>query len=146
MFKKMFSKLFGKKEEISFKQGFELTELPIITLKQGNIKLNFLLDTGSNDSIIDSNILKNLSYTKIDATSSLVGVEGITKDVNMCELTVSYKDIDYTYQYIISDMKGAFDKIKQCTGVSLHGIIGSKFFNEYRYVLDFAELIAYSKS
>jgi hypothetical protein len=43
-------------------------------------------------------------------------------------------------------MKEAFGHMKQDTGVTLHGIIGSKFFNKFKYVLDFDELIAYSKA
>ena len=42
-------------------------------------------------------------------------------------------------------MSDAFGHIKKDTGVTVHGIIGSLFFNEFKYVLDFDELIAYSK-
>lgn len=130
---------------ISFKPGFALTELPVISLYQGDNAFNFLLDTGSNDSIIDSNILGRMEHTVSDKTSNLYGMEGNAQTVQRCNITVSYEGTDYPYEYLICDMKQAFSRIKAESGVTLHGIIGSKFFNEYKYVLDFDSLIAYSK-
>lgn len=145
MIKKLFNKLFGKIEKISFQQAFDLTEMPIITLYQGEKKFNFLLDTGSNNSIIDSNILDQIERKIINERSSLFGMEGNVKEVSMCKIVLSYKDKEYEYKYLIQDMKAPFDNIKNSTGVTLHGIIGSNFFNEYKYILDFNELVAYSK-
>jgi hypothetical protein len=146
MIKKLFNKLFGKIEKISFQQAFDLTEMPIITLYQGEKKFNFLLDTGSNNSIIDSNILDQIERKIINEKSSLFGMEGNVKEVSMCKIILSYKDKEYEYKYLIQDMKAPFDNIKNSTGVTLHGIIGSNFFNEYKYILDFNELVAYSKA
>jgi predicted aspartyl protease len=145
MIKKLFNKLFKKIEKISFKEAMDLTEMPIITLYQGEKKFNFLLDTGSNNSIIDSNILDQIERKIINERSSLFGMEGNVKEVSMCKIVLSYKDKEYEYKYLIQDMKAPFDNIKNSTGVTLHGIIGSNFFNEYKYVLDFSELVAYSK-
>ena len=145
MLKKFLNKLFGKPDVMSFKAGFDLTDMPIITLYQGDKKFNFLLDTGSTDSIIDSNILKEIDYKVKNAVSNLFGMEGQTKQVKSCEITLYFGNKGYTYNYLINDMSQAFGQIKDSTGVNLHGIIGSKFFNKFRYVLDFAELIAYSK-
>lgn len=146
MIKKLFNKLFKKIEKISFKEAMDLTEMPIITLYQGDKKFNFLLDTGSNNSIIDGNILDQIEHKVINERSSLFGMEGNVKEVSMCRIVLSYKDREYEYKYLIQDMKAPFDNIKNTTGVSLHGIIGSNFFNEYKYILDFSELVAYSKA
>lgn len=148
MLKEFFKKLFNKKQSdsISFKQGFDLTELPVVTLYQGEKKFNFLLDTGSNSSIIDSNCLEQIEHTPIESEVTLFGLEGNIKDVDACQITLSYKDKDYAYYYLVSDMKKPFSQIKQETGVNLHGLLGAKFFNTFKYVLDFDELIAYSKA
>lgn len=150
MIKKLFNKIFNNNSNkdnnvISFKQGMDLTDLPVITLYQGSKRFNLLLDTGSSDNIIDSNILEGIKHKPIDTKSNLFGLEGIKVTVPMCEITLSYMDNDYEYEYLIKDMKEAFTQLKKSTGVSLHGIIGSKFFNTYKYVLDFDKLIAYSK-
>jgi predicted aspartyl protease len=147
MFKKIINKIFGKGsvEAMSFKQGFDLTELPIITLYQGEHKLNLLLDTGSNNNIIDSKIVESLEYTPIDTETNVYGLDGIKKKSSMCNLSLFYKDKEYNHEFVIRDMSAVFGSIKESTGVTLHGLIGSLFFNKYKYVLDFDELIAYSK-
>ena len=145
MIKKIINKIFKHKDVMSFRQGFDLTELPVITLYQGNKKYNFLLDTGSNDSVVDSNILEQMEYKETDGFSDLFGLGGNSTRVSICNITLSYKDKEYNYDYLVHDMSAPFDRIKQSSGVILHGIIGSKFFNEYKYILDFADLIAYSK-
>lgn len=147
MIKKIFNKLFGKKEAISFKQGFDLTDMPVITLYQGEKKFNFLLDTGSNNSAISKHVIDQFEHTPIkEKTTTVFGIEGKISSAPISKVTLSYKDKSYTYDYIINDLEAAFNQIKVETGVTLHGIIGSRFFNQYRYVLDFAELIAYSKA
>lgn len=145
MIKKLINKILGKHNEISFKAGFDLTDLPVITLYQGDKKLNFLLDTGSTSSIIDSSVLKNIKHKSKDSAASLMGMEGNEVEVQTCEITLYFNDQGYTYDYLINDMSKAFSSIKEATGVNLHGILGSSFFNRFKYVLDFYKLIAYSK-
>lgn len=147
MFKKIINKILGKpKDTMSFMESMNLVDLPVVTFFQGNNKFNFLLDTGSSNSIINKAILPNLNYkvTKENA-STLMGMDGIKHDVDTCEITVFYKEREYTSEYLIQDMTSPFETIKQASGVTVHGIIGSKFFNKFKYILDFNELIAYSK-
>ena len=146
MLKKFWRKLFNKFEIISFKQSFELTDLPLVTFYQGENRFNFLLDTGSNTCIIDSNVLNKLQYKETDGKSSLYGLEGDKKVQSRCLITLTYKNDEYECDCIINDMSAAFTHFKQECGVTLHGILGSEFFNKYKYVIDFNELIAYSKA
>ena len=133
-------------DAMSFKQGLDLTGLPIITLYQGNTPLNFILDTGSDVSVIDSNALPQIEHEVLkDLKGTIYGMDGKKHDVNVCSITLNYKDKFFKHNYLTKDLKVAFSNVKQDHGVTLHGMLGSKFFNEYRYVLDFAELIAYSK-
>lgn len=147
MFKKIINKILGKSTEtMSFMESMNLVDLPIVTFFQGNNRFNFLLDTGSNSCVVDKRVLSKLKYKLIKENSStLMGMDGIRHDVDTCEITLFYKDKEYTYDYIIQDMAGPFEDIKQASGVIIHGILGSKFFNKFKYVLDFKELIAYSK-
>ena len=148
MFRKIINKLLGEpKDSMSFMESMNLVNLPIVTFFQGDKRFNFLLDTGSNSSVIDKNVLKNIKHTITNNPdlSNIMGMDGILHQTQSCEITLYYKDREYTYEYIVQDMKEAFTSIKQSSGVTLHGIIGSSFFNEFKYVLDFDELIAYSK-
>lgn len=150
MIRRIISLFYGKKNDIkknemSFKEGFDLTEMPVVTFKCGDRKLTFLLDTGSNNSIIDSNVLDSIPHEMTDETSDLFGLEGNTVKTRICRIRLTYKDTDYEYDYLINDMSQCFGQIKRDTGVTLHGLLGSNFFNRFKYVLDFDSLIAYSK-
>lgn len=146
MLKKILNKLLiNPASTMSFKESLDLAELPVVTFYQGKQKINFLLDTGSNNCIIDSNFLPNIEHTKLNLETSLYGLEGNAQRTSVCTLKMSYKDIEYEYPYVIQDMSEAFGSIKKETGVTINGILGSKFFNDYKYVLDFDEQIAYTK-
>lgn len=132
-------------DAMSFQNSMDLAELPVVTFRQGDKKINFLLDTGSNNCVIDSNILKSIDHKMLDVETNILGLEGNAQKTEVCTIKMSYKDKEYEYPYVIQDMSAAFDSIKKETGVTVNGMLGSKFFNEFKYVLDFDELIAYSK-
>lgn len=131
--------------KMSFKESMDLTELPIITLYQDERKFNFLLDTGSNNSIISkpaSRILKG-TYTKCSYKLNGLGSTDITK---VCNTTLEYKDLVFEVDFLVSDgVSATFNVIKKESGVNIHGILGTKFFKKYKYVLDFDKLAVYKK-
>ena len=51
---------------------------------------------------------------------------------------VAYDSTEYNKDEIVSAIKNA-------TGVTIHGVIGNKFMQKYKYILDFDKMIAYSK-
>ena len=131
--------------KISFRESMDLTELPVVTFYNGDKKLNFLLDTGSNVSHINSSVIHLLDHTKTDQKTDTIGMEGNKVSNDICKMTVYYRNQRFEEDFIISDLNNAFNIIKQEDGVQIHGILGSKFFEKYRYVLDFSKLIAYIK-
>ena len=133
------------KSKISFKESMDLTELPVITFINNNVKLNFLLDTGSNNSFINKSILNMLDYKELNGASNIIGFEGNKIENNICEMKIEYKDYIFDTIFNIADLDASFNVIKQEDGVQLHGILGSLFFQKYKYVLDFQSLIAYMK-
>jgi len=145
MIDKLRKLLFGRPEALPFSQSMDLTGLPIVTLCQGDKRFNFLLDTGSNNNIIHSAVLDSIQHTMTCKCSDVFGMEGQTKLARFCDITLSYKGNSFEYEYLICDMEGAFGKIKAESGITLHGLLGSHFFREFRYVIDFNECIAYSK-
>lgn len=135
-----------KRVNMSFKEAMDLTELPIITFINGNKKLNFLLDTGSNICQINSSLMPELEYKMIEGkTLDIIGIEGNKITSGFCEMTVKYKNQEFVGEFFIHDLSQAFDTIKAENGVQIHGIIGSLFLQKYKYILDFVQLIAYSK-
>ena len=135
----------NKKVYMSFKEAMDLTELPVVTFYNGRRKLNFLLDTGSNNSIINAPVVKKLNCNLKEGTINTFGMTGEEVESATCEIELKYKDEVFAGTFVIIDMSEAFDKVKRESGVTIHGILGSKFFQKYKYVLDFSTLAVYLK-
>ena len=131
--------------KISFKEAMDLVELPVVTFYNGDTKLNFLLDTGSNVSYINSSIIPLLVHEKTDKEMDTIGIEGNKVSNQFCKMSVTYKNQVFEEEFSIADLDEAFGVVKQESGVQIHGILGSKFFERYKYVIDFKELTAYIK-
>jgi len=132
---------------VSFKQGFVSPNIPIATFRQGDKKINFLLDTGSDNNVIDAAALKEFKHTKVEEgapVNNLTGVGG-TQQVSMCSLSFSCDNEEYTQEFLVTDMKHAFDMIENDHCIKIHGILGSVFLRENNVVLDFQNLAAYSR-
>lgn len=146
MIKKFINRVFNiHKNALSFQSGMDLAELPVVTFYQGKKKINFLLDTGSNNCVIDKSFLKNVEHQMSNVETNLTGLEGNAQKAGICVIDMTYKDKSYKAAFVVQDLSAAFNAIKKETGVTINGMLGSKFFNEFKYVLDFDELIAYSK-
>lgn len=135
-----------KRENMSFREAMDLVELPIVTFYNKDAKLNFLLDTGSDLSYINKSILPSLEYKEVNESRSIISVGGNSQTLGCCDMTVTYKNQKFIDRFYISNLDEAFGAIKAETGVQIHGILGSKFFAKYKYILDFENLVAYSKS
>lgn len=130
---------------VSFQEAMDLVELPIITVQNNNTKLNLLLDTGSNASYISPSVLKDLKYDEIEISNTTIGFGGEATHTRGCNIEIKYKKLSFTDTFIVLDSDDIFTALKQGYGVQVHGILGSKFFDRYSYVIDFGELIAYVK-
>lgn len=130
---------------VSFAEAMDLVELPIITVQNNNTKINLLLDTGSNSSYISPNILKDLNYDEIELSNTTIGFGGGATHTRGCNMKIKYKKLIFEDIFIIMQSDDVFAAIKQECGVQVHGILGSKFFDRYSYVIDFKDLIAYIK-
>lgn len=132
-------------DKISFKESYDLTELPIITFSVNNKKYNFLLDTGANYSVINKKVLRSIKHEKSPIKGTIYGLEGNEQPVEYVDIVLSYKGNEFTESMQVVDMSAAFGNIKKESGVNLHGILGSLFFQKYKYIIDFKEFVAYSK-
>lgn len=129
----------------SFKTAMELVELPIITLYHKNKKLHFILDTGCNNSVIDSTILPELQYSESENSMHIFGIEGKTQESSAIILDFTYENTFYTHTFQAINLSPSFKQIKKIHGITVHGLLGTDFFNKYKYIIDFDKLIAYSK-
>lgn len=133
-------------DKMSFREAMDLAELPVVTFYQGTEKFNFLLDTGSNHSHISVEAAERLKGTPMVGSESVQGVGGATVIDRAINATIEYKSKSYEVLLLVGEhLTDTFRTIKETTGVQVHGIIGSGFLSDNRYILDFDELIAYSR-
>lgn len=131
-------------DRMSFRETMDLTGLPIVTFRQGENKFNFVLDTGAYSSIIDSRVLDKLQYTELEGKSVGYGIDGKEHHMDRVGIVLTYKDKDYSDAFRVLDMTASFDALKRDYGVTVHGLLSSSFFERYKYVLNYNELVAYS--
>ena len=141
-------KYFKNKGALSFRAGIELTDLPVVTFYNNNEQLNFLLDTGANDSVINKSVVEKgrLSITPNSSVSKATGIDGTRSEtITSCDMTIYRNKLKFTEMFRIIDLDTAFNTVKRESGVTIHGILGSKFFAKDKYVLDFDEFKFYNK-
>lgn len=137
--------LYEDAHKISFKESLDLVGVPIITFTNKNKKYNFILDTGASNSVINAEVLKHLEYTKIEGNSQLWGMEGNVQYVEYVKMPLYYWGVEFEEEFQVVNMEESFNKIKEGFGVKVSGILGSSFFNKYDYILDFDNLVVYTK-
>lgn len=135
-----------KYDTISLKESMDLCNLPVVTLMNNGNKFNFVFDTGATENHISESAMKNMIGTPSGKQVQVQGFTGSAETNGGKVVDLIYKDRVFTTEIFVSPaLDNAFAEIKRNLGVQLHGIIGSTFLREYGYVLDFYELIAYSK-
>lgn len=133
----------NKRQVMEFKTSMDLTGLPIITFYQGKEKYNFLLDTGSNASYVNSK--SDIVACKTGVNDVFMGSSGEDTPCECATIKLYRDTIEYDCDVYIADLDAAFAELKNCYGVLISGILGNNFFMKYRYCLDFKELVAYSR-
>lgn len=133
------------KSSMSFREGLNLTGFPVVTFTNNDRIFNFLLDTGSNVSLIDESVLPCMKYEEDESKMDLYGLDGIERTGKIVVSYLTYEEISYKANFVVTNLGPTFTQIKNEHGVTLHGILGSDFFKAYKYILDFNKLIAYSK-
>lgn len=131
---------------MSFRESLDLVGIPIVTFRQGNEKYNFLLDTGSSQSMIHSGYVGKVnSSMSSDNTADYYGVDGVKKIASRVALELEYKGKKYEHTYLVGDLELVLSNIKTDYGITMVGILGSDFLEKYKYILDFKELVAYQQ-
>ena len=132
------------KKNMSFIESINLTGLPIITFHNNGHPINMVLDTGSNVCIINSIMLLDLKYEVGEEHTGIIGLNGEADAGKTVLLPLTYKDWEFDFECWATDIGEMVSTMKKEYGVTIHGLLGTGFFQKYKYVLDFNEMVAYS--
>ena len=135
-------------ESISIKK-YMPGDLPVITLTNNGVALNFLIDTGSNISHIcpSAAALIEHEHLRTNKNTKIAGLGAVNQGVTIC--TAKFKDTlskEYKIQLSISsELEETGKYIKKNTGVEVHGLLGTDFLQNYKFVIDFKSLEVYAR-
>ena len=129
---------------LSFADTMGRLKLPIVSLTNNGQTFKFLIDTGATLSVIDSNILDKLNYSKLDIKGNAYGIDGNIVNVDYVAMTLSHGDTKFVEQFQVMRLD-AFDNLRETDNIDLAGILGGTFLERYNFVVDYKELIVYTK-
>lgn len=118
--------------------------LPLVTFYNNKKPFTFLIDTGSNYSILNERLINNFDYYPIEgATGTIYGIDGNPKEVSYVRMHINLLDRSYVVDFQVSTL-AAFDKFGEEINLEIAGILGSAFLNRNKFVLDFENQQLYS--
>lgn len=121
----------------------EAIGVPIITLYNNRKELNFLIDSGANLSLIDSNIIKEIKYKKLHSSGTMYGIGGNVVEVQHIHMKLYIENSVFKEDFQVTDLAPSFGKINETHGVKIHGILGNSFFSKYNGIIDYSKYIFY---
>lgn len=126
--------------KLSFTDNMGRLNLPIVSLTNNGQSFNFLIDTGATFSVIDSNALDKLAYTKVETTGNAYGVDGNIIPVEYARIELNHKKTKFVDEFQIMRVD-AFDNIKESDKIEIVGILGSTFLKRYDFTINYKDLI-----
>ena len=128
-------------KKISLQYSIDKIGLPLI-VTSSKPHLCFLIDTGATHNIVFTYVYKELSdiFNATQETLSLMGIDGVSNEVNQVEAVIAFEDKDIKTSFSILDATRAVLRIQKEHGVQIHGILGIPFLTQNKWVLDFNKL------
>jgi len=125
--------------------GLNSTRLPIILVDVKGERLCFILDTGSTCSLIDSDVVEYFrDMVEPIGDYCISGLEGTKHKVDMITLPFNFEGYTYKTIFCVQPLLNAFKGIEDESGIQVHGLLGTDFLIENKWILDFKELNIHS--
>jgi hypothetical protein len=125
--------------------GLSKTGLPLIVVKIFDHDICLLLDTGSNQNIIDERIYKHFrdKLPETDQSKEVLTFNGTTGGAEIM-LPFVFENQQYNEPFVSSNTE-AFDAVESETGIRIYGILGNHFFLKHGWILDFDKIEVYKQ-
>lgn len=120
------------------------TKLPIIVVEIEDKYLCFILDTGSTCSLIDSNVVEYFKdIVEPIGDYCISGIDGTKHKVDVVILPFNFEGYTYKPKFCVQPLADAFKSIEIESGVQIHGLLGTDFLIENKWIINFKELNIY---
>lgn len=72
------------------------------------------------------------------------GIDGTRQKVDMVILLFNFEGYTYKPKFCVQPLSDAFKGIEEDSGIQVHGLLGTDFLIENKWILDFKELNIHS--
>lgn len=121
--------------------GLHKAKLPIIFIEIKEQYLCFILDTGSTCSLIDSTVVEYFKdIVEPVGDYYISGIEGTKHKVDMITLPFNFEGQVYKPKFCVKPLLDTFKGIEDESGIQVHGLLGTDFLLENKWIIDFNEL------
>lgn len=129
------------KNRYSISYGLEHIRLPLILVEVKDKYLSFILDTGSTCSLIDSTVVEYFKdIVEPVGDYCISGIEGTKHKVDMITLPFTFENQIYKPKFCVRPLLDAFKSIEEKSGIQVHGLIGTDFLLENKWIINFEKL------
>lgn len=140
--------IFNQKGEfVNVKSSIETLRIPIIKAEIEGKKYNFIVDSGSDRSLIFKSILDSIKdKTYLDKGVRVTTINDKT-DVNpVCRLSFSIKNNVLSDDFIELKDSVSFAAIEDKYGIKIDGILGGTFLIENKWIIDYDNLVIWVRN
>ena len=132
------------KQTFNLEDSLKKAEVPVIPIYINGKEYFIMLDTGSDASYLDSEVLNNIPKLLLGYQDEIVGGTAI-KESGSCVYEVEFACGDKEFKEIFTenDFSHIFSFLEQTTGIKLSGILGTRFLMKHKCILDFDQLVFY---
>lgn len=121
-------------------------QLPLVPVEVKDKYLSFILDTGSTCSLIDSNVVEYFKDIVEPVGDYYInGIEGTKHKVEMITLPFTFEGQTYKPKFCVKPLLNAFKGIEDESGIQIHGLLGTDFLLENKWIIDFKECCIYNE-
>ena len=125
----------------SLYHGLNQTKLPIIVVEIEDKHLCFILDTGSTCCLIDSNVVEYFKdIVEPIGDYCISGIDGTKRKADVVILPFNFEGYTYKPKFCVQQLSDAFKEIEEDSGIQVHGLLGTDFLLENKWIIDFKEL------
>jgi len=143
VFTDMFSRIKKQnKYRICFKESYKRTDLPVVSLKINGKYEWFLVDSGASCNLIKQSYFDTIKdKPKLIENKSGIYTGSDQIKSEYCSFDLSYKTTKFKGEIFNIAQLNVFDINKSKYGMDIVGIVGSPFFNKYKWAIDFERMV-----
>ena len=125
--------------KFSLTLGLQKTGLPLIISSDN---LCFLIDTGSTHNTLFGFVYEHFKdrFKVLEERCNIIGIDGVQHEAPTIEATFNFEGMNYTSYFAVLNASEAVMQVQEETGVQIHGVLGTLYLVENKWIVDFEQL------